>query len=313
MVSALVLSAGLGTRLRPLTLELPKALVPVGDRPALAHIVDRLARFGFAARVVNAHHHADALEAFARAGESAPFVVSREQELLGTAGGLAFARSQLRAGGPHASGSDGDVVVWNGDLFADLPGDLFAALPAGAGAALVVEAGGAPGAGNVGLAADGRIVRLRSTSVPGGPAETASASFLGAHRIGASLVDQAPAHGCLIADLYIPALLRDETLVARPTSVRWIDVGSPAAYRAANLTWLGSSDAFVGAGATIDPAVTVRASVIGRGARVVGEGLLERVVVWPGAVAHAPLSDAVVTLTQVVTDEPREAASFSLP
>ena len=46
MVAAFVLSAGLGTRLRPLTLELPKALVPIGDRPALAHIVDRLTAFG---------------------------------------------------------------------------------------------------------------------------------------------------------------------------------------------------------------------------------------------------------------------------
>jgi NDP-sugar pyrophosphorylase family protein len=295
MVAALVLSAGLGTRLRPLTLELPKALVPIGDRPALAHIVDRLAGFGFAPRVANAHHHADALEAFARGGESASFVVSREEELLGTAGGLAFARSRLRDGE-----AGGDVVVWNGDLFAELPADLFASLPEGAGAALVVQAGGAPGAGNVGLAADGRIVRLRSTSIPGGPAETASASFLGAHRLGAKLVDRAPAQGCLVADLYIPALLRGERLIARPTATRWIDVGSPAAYRAANLAWLGDSDGFVGAGAEIDPAVTLRASVIGRGARVVGHGLLERVVVWPGAVARAPLADAVVTPTQVV-------------
>ncbi len=153
----------------------------------------------------------------------------------------------------------------------------------------------------MGLAADGRIVRLRSTSIPGGPAETASASFLGAHRIGASLVDQAPAQGCLIADLYIPALLRGERLVARPTSVRWIDVGSPAGLPRREPRLAGSAATPSSARApTIDPAVTVRASVIGRGARVVGEGLLERVVVWPGAVAHAPLSDAVVTLTQVV-------------
>jgi mannose-1-phosphate guanylyltransferase len=291
MVAAFVLSAGLGTRLRPLTLELPKALVPIGDRPALAHIVDRLAALGCAPVVVNAHHQGDALAAFARAGESAPFAVSLEEELLGTAGGLAFARARLGAG---------DVVGWNGDLVADLPAELFASLPVGAAAALVVEGGAPPGRGNVGLADDGRIVRLRSTIDPSAPSETSSASFLGAHRIGAGLVERSPPLGCLVGDLYIPALLRGEHLVARPTKARWIDVGSPRTYLDANLAWLGAREAFVAAGATIAPEVTLRASVIGAGARVEGEGLLDQVVVWPGAVARAPLARAVVTKTQVV-------------
>ena len=303
MPAAFVLSAGLGTRLRPLTLELPKALVPIGDRPALAHVVDRLASFGCRAVVVNAHHHADAIEAFARSGNAAPFAVSRETDLLGTAGGLAFARPRLglaAAGGDREGDENGDVVVWNGDLFADLPPDLFAPLPPDVGAALVVEAGAPAGQGNVGLAAGGRIVRLRGTTDPAAPPEVASASFLGAHRIGAALALRAPELGCLVGDLYIPALLRGEHLLARPTAARWIDVGSPAAYLAANLAWLGTRDAFLGEGASVAPGVTLRSVVVGRGARVAGEGVLDQVVVWPGAVAHAPLTRAVVTPGRVV-------------
>ena len=240
---------------------------------------------------MNAHHHADALGAFARAGHSAPFAVSREEALRGTAGGLAFARARLGAG---------DVLVWNGDLFADLPADLFASLAGDAGAALVVEGGAPPGRGNVGLADDGRIVRLRGTTDPSAPPETSSASFLGAQRIGAALVDRAPATGCLVGDLYIPALLRGERLVARVTRAPWIDVGSPATYLAANLAWLGDRQAFVAEPAQVAPGVTLRSSVIGAGAQVLGNGVLDQVVIWPGAIAHAPLARAIVTPTQLV-------------
>src|SRR6478672_7195775 len=94
--AAMVLAAGLGTRLRPLTNELPKPLVPIGDRSMLAHVVDRLRAAGCSPVVVNAHHHADAV---ARACEALGAVVSREDEdLLGTAGGLARARALLGEG-----------------------------------------------------------------------------------------------------------------------------------------------------------------------------------------------------------------------
>ncbi len=57
---AMILAAGLGTRLRPLTDELPKPLVPVGDRPALAHVAARLAAAGIREAVINVHHLAAA-------------------------------------------------------------------------------------------------------------------------------------------------------------------------------------------------------------------------------------------------------------
>ena len=104
----MILCAGLGTRLRPLTDWCAKPLVPIGDRPALAHILDRLV--GTRA-VVNAHHRAADIEAFARA-RSRDLLVSVEPDLLGTAGGIAHASPLL---------GSGDILVWNGDILADQP------------------------------------------------------------------------------------------------------------------------------------------------------------------------------------------------
>src|SRR4249920_3166042 len=96
MTPAMILAAGLGTRLRPLTDILPKPLVPVGDRPMLAHVVERVRAAGCGPIVVNAHHHADAV---ARACSDLGATISREDEdLLGTAGGLARARALLGTG-----------------------------------------------------------------------------------------------------------------------------------------------------------------------------------------------------------------------
>src|SRR5262249_9883692 len=96
MTAALVLSAGFGTRLRPLTDELPKPLMPVGDRPMLAHVVEALARGGVSDVVVNTHHRAeDFASPIARFGLG--LQVIHEPEILGTAGGLANAAGALGA------------------------------------------------------------------------------------------------------------------------------------------------------------------------------------------------------------------------
>jgi len=93
-MKAMILAAGLGTRLRPLTDSVPKALLEVYGRPLLAWVVDRLALNGFTDIVVNAHHHAEQIVAFAEwypdhAGiEGLRMAVSLEEDLLGTGGGL---------------------------------------------------------------------------------------------------------------------------------------------------------------------------------------------------------------------------------
>ncbi len=81
---AMVLAAGLGTRLRPLTYEIPKPMVPVLDRPVMAHILDLLGRHGFDEVIANLHYFPDTItEHF---GDRLTYRF--EPELLGTAGGV---------------------------------------------------------------------------------------------------------------------------------------------------------------------------------------------------------------------------------
>ncbi len=86
----MVLAAGLGTRMRPLTAQRPKALVPFLGRPLLAHTLDRLAAAGVARVVINAHHHADQIAAFvAEYNGPLSLILSREEdEPLESGGGV---------------------------------------------------------------------------------------------------------------------------------------------------------------------------------------------------------------------------------
>src|SRR5580692_7963755 len=138
----MILGAGLGTRLRPLTDELPKPLVPVGDGPAVAEIAARLAAAGLREAVLNAHHLAEAFTPARLAGIPLRVEVICEAEILGTAGGVANAAPLL---------AEGEVVVWNGDILAgvDVAALLEAHAALGAEATLCV-APRAAGEGTVG-------------------------------------------------------------------------------------------------------------------------------------------------------------------
>lgn len=94
--TAMVMAAGLGTRMRPLTNTMPKALVPVAGKPLIAYVLDPLVAAGVERVVVNVHAHADQLEAYLRGRKDAEFLISDERaELLETGGGVKHARALL--------------------------------------------------------------------------------------------------------------------------------------------------------------------------------------------------------------------------
>ena len=104
---AMVMAAGLGTRMRPLTNERPKALVEVAGRTLIDHLLDRLAAAGIAKVVVNVHAFADTLEAHLMGRQDLEIVIADERAaLLETGGGLKAAR--------HLVG-DAPIVVANVD------------------------------------------------------------------------------------------------------------------------------------------------------------------------------------------------------
>jgi mannose-1-phosphate guanylyltransferase len=289
MLRAMVLCAGLGTRLKPLTDELPKPLVPVGDRPLLAHIAATLRGAGIDGFVVNTHHLGHEFDKSIE--EISPNIhVIYEPVIRGTAGGIAGARALF---------SDAGALVWNGDVFTKPPiGQLLQAASVG-GLTLSVATVRSPGEGTVGLDESDRVVRLRGERFG---VEVRGADYIGVAALGQDVLKALPEQGCLIGDVALPHLRAGGAIATVRSSALFCDIGDVKGYFRANLAWLegfgGAS--WLGEGAGIETEVEPERSIVGAGARVEGKGDLVRCVVWPGARAKAPLADAIVTRRTIV-------------
>ena len=259
-VCAVILAAGEGQRLRPLTADLPKALCPVGNVPLLDRALARVAALGLPA-AVNAAYLAGRI--VAHVGDRAHLSV--EPAPLGTAGGVARLR-------PWIDGRA--VLIGNADAYlADphrSPGKDIAAMLDGW---------------------SGRTVRLLTKPVP--PGETGG--FSGRRFAGFSLlpwryVDDLPdGHRDLVRAAWRPAEAAGELELIRYEGV-YIDTGTPADYLRANLHAANGQSLIDPTAEIIGP---VSDSVIGPRARI--HGRATRVVVWPDAEIPAGehLTDAI--------------------
>ncbi|WP_372831304.1 N-acetylmuramate alpha-1-phosphate uridylyltransferase MurU [Pontibacterium sp.] len=119
---AMILAAGLGTRMRPLTLDTPKPLLKIADQPMIEHHILRLKAAGFTYLVINHAWLGEQIEAYLGDGQrlGVEIVYSAESEPLETAGGIAKALPLLSPDGQSL------FAVINGDIFCDYP---FAQLP----------------------------------------------------------------------------------------------------------------------------------------------------------------------------------------
>ena len=282
----MILCAGFGERLRPLSEELPKALVPVGDRSVLAHIAARLRLGGYASAVVNTHWMPEKFAAITE--ESAlDLTLVHEPQIRGQAGGIAGARHLLRA----------PVIAWNGDILIDEPPleELVASVAATGGVCLALAP--ATGSGTVGLDAAGHMVRVRGQSFG---VEVRSADYIGLLALGEAALRELPEHGCLINDFMLPLLRRGGVVHTCQTASAWREVGSPEGYWKANEHWLfhhanHASGSFVHPSARVAAGVQLRTSVVGANARIDGTGSVESSVIWPDTIATAPIARAIVT------------------
>jgi mannose-1-phosphate guanylyltransferase len=286
---AMILCAGLGTRLRPLSDEIPKPLMPVGDRPLLQHIAERLRAAGLLKPVVNLHHMSTHFFNRIREMPDNFKVVLEEPDILGTAGGVAHARELF---------AHDVLLLWNGDVLTNFPVlDLIEQARRTRGLCLAVRTRSA-GQGTVGLNSEGRVVRLRGERFG---REASGGDYLGVCALGLDCLRTLPARGCLIGEWALPVLRQGGTihgLCVEPPY--WFDIGEPSSYLRANLHWLGlaapaPSGSWIGTGATLAPGVSASRSVVGSGAVVGGSGALHECVVWPDARASAPLTRAIVT------------------
>ncbi len=112
-MKAMILAAGLGTRLRPITDNIPKPIVPIGDRPLIEYTLLLLANYGIRHVVINLHHLGDKIEGALGDGSKLGMRItySREDLILGTGGGIKKVQAFL---------SDSAFLVINGDILIDI-------------------------------------------------------------------------------------------------------------------------------------------------------------------------------------------------
>jgi NDP-sugar pyrophosphorylase family protein len=285
---ALVLAAGLGTRLRPLTDVAPKPLLPVTGLPILGHTLQQLAAVGCEAAAVNLHHRGDQIrQRFGDSFAGMPLVYSEEPELLGTLGALHPLKEFL---------AKADLVLLvNGDSLCRWPlKKLIRRYQAnGAQAALLLTAQAQPAdfGGGVGIDRAGRILSFR----PGDPEQGEVVRrhvFAGAHVISPRLLERVgPGRSDIVRDLYIPLLSEPEgKLTSLVTNRPWHDLGTPQRFLEGVVDWARPGwperlwrQAWVSPEAVVEPGAKVRRSAVEADSKV-GEGaLVERSVLLPGS------------------------------
>ncbi len=282
-----LLAAGLGTRLRPLTHSVPKALVPVLNRPLLGLLLSQVRQAGARRVAVNTHHLAEQVRDFLekQAPPGLEVIVRHEPEILGTGGGLRSLGTAL---------GDGPFVAINADILTDLDiAGIYRRHDDRALATLVLH--DRPPYNNVWLGDDQRI-----TGIGARPADSSARplAYTGIQVVSRRMVEMLPASGP--ADLvaaWRQALARGETLAAVVVSGHfWQDLGTPEAYLAAHRRLLSGvpaglagffprvTDPFLGEGTVMEEGALCAGGVcLGKEVRVGRGTRLENVVAWDRA------------------------------
>ncbi len=303
MFDAFVLAAGLGTRLRPLTLERPKPMVPVCGIPMLEYALASCAHAGFKHVVVNAHWLPESICAYAGLYQGMAVEVVFEPEILGTGGGLKNVQSQLAE----------RFAVINADVLSNV--DLRALrdlVPErGAAMALRTDPTEAPRYGLVRSDATDTVVHLTNVAHAdpvGGITE--NTHFTGIHAMHVDSLNLVPeGFQCIVRTAY-RALVPERKVKSLVYPGIWLDVGDPEAYLEANLAALTgtlplsidpfavaawstrssesppdatfSGNVWIGENAEVSGS-TLHNAVIGHGAVVEPGAILRNCVVWDGA------------------------------
>ncbi len=286
-MKAMILAAGLGTRLRPFSDLRPKPLFPVIDQPLLRQILARLRSAQFGPIVVNAHHLGRQI--ITSLADEPDVILQEEQQILGTGGGLRMAL-------PHF-GSD-PILVTNGDIYHNIDYAWVYRQHQRSGAVATLVLHDYPRFNNVAVREDNRIVGFYD-----GPGDNNNKAkflaFTGIHVIDPDILQTISADTFYnIIDCYRAIILQGgliQALVA--TGHYWTDIGTPADYLALHAHLLkGEIDSIVprpgalrdavyyGDGAVVANNVRLDDWVcLGSGCRVDENVRLSRVVVWDGA------------------------------
>jgi MurNAc alpha-1-phosphate uridylyltransferase len=232
--TAMVLAAGLGTRMRPLTDDRPKALVELGGRALIDHVLDRLAEAGVVQAVVNVHWFADRLEGHLADRQRPAITFSDERaELLETGGGLRKAAPLLGTEPVFVANID-SVWIDRGDAIADLA-RLWDPVTMDACLLLARREGsiGFEGDGDFFLAGDGRLTFR-------GDAPSAPFAYMGLHITRPDYADGGPDGPFSLSPLWRASAAAGR-LYGCVLDGDWMHVGDPRARDEAEARLAGSS------------------------------------------------------------------------
>ena len=268
---AVVLVGGFGTRLRPLTSDLPKQMLPIVDRPMIEHVVGHLAAHGVEEVVLSLGFLPDAFLDTYPDGRCAglPLHYAVEPEPLDTAGAIRFAAED--------AGIDEAFLVLNGDVLTDLAVDELIGFHRASGAEATVSLTPVDDPSRYGVVptdADGRVTGF----VEKPPAGAAPCNWInaGTYVFEPSVIDRIePGRRVSVEREVFPAMADEGVLYGVRSEAYWVDTGTPETYLGVQLDLLdgvrGPARSGVDDAAEIHPGATVRRSVIGPGA-VVAEG-----------------------------------------
>ncbi len=226
----MILAAGLGTRLRPLTDSLPKPLLPIAGRPLIVWSLLLLRRYGITEVIVNLHHLGHLIEKElgdgARLGMRVSY--SREPVLLGTGGGMKHAASFFQGEA---------FFVLNGDTLADLDLGAMIARHRTSGAVATLALRDDPDVdrwGAVDTDAEGRVLAITGRGRPRQDGMSIRRMFAGIHVIEPKVLEDLPAgQPSSIIGAYVRRLERGALISGYELKGYWSDIGSIERYEQA--------------------------------------------------------------------------------
>ncbi len=242
----MILAAGLGSRLRPLTTYLPKPLVPILNRPLLWYLIGRVRQTGIHEIAINLHYGGAQIRRWLGHGKQlgVEVIYSEEAELLGSAGGVRRMR--------HFFGNEPALIV-HGDILFDV--DLseliqYHLLHAAQATLMLHPAHHRYSYGTIKVNAQGQIVQFVDRQAPGSHEPLIETVFTGVQVLDPALLDTIPAAcvAALTTDVYPDLLTNASRFYGYVMQGYWSDIGTPRRYWHTNMDVVGGR-----VGAAVNP------------------------------------------------------------
>lgn len=287
-MKAMILAAGFGTRLFPLTIDRTKPAIPFLGKPLVGYVAEYISKFGFKDIVVNLHHQPDSV--IAALGDGSRFGVHieytrEEPKILGTAGALDNARNFLE---------DETFLIINGKIITDI--DIAAALEthrsSGALATMILKPNVKRERFTVVNVSDGFVTGFGDYAQPLTEAEIRDAEhepdspmmFTGIQILEPRVFEYIPRgiYSDIVPTFYSPALAKGERVAAHITDSEWFELSTIPRYLDISLRMMNGTDVHMGSRCSVAGSGSVRDSVLWDDVRVGEKASLYRTIIADG-------------------------------